>query len=260
MLEQQLTTPSWTEFAWCAFLYKMITAGDDDYRKLIEDVAFLDALRTNPSLQWSDVWEKLIKFLNKWKTRVENSDKSAKSLAKQIETSRDDLNSLSQFSIRNVDLGTVGGPPSPVSHAIENCYNSIRKSGHKVGPTATAKILHILHPDLFVMWDNPILLCFGERSRGKVKVDDSGAGYCEYLRIMQQTANHITQEFKKAELYPVPLSGVFPENYLSAQLQYSHVKTMAKYLDEYYWVLITHWKTNLKVPPEWHPEKMQPSL
>ena len=242
MLEQQLTMPNWAEFAWCAFLYKMITAGDEDYQKLT---------RGNVDVK------ELIKFLNKWKTRVENSDKSAKALAKQIEISRDDLDSLGQFSIRNVDLETVGGPSTPVLHAIENCYGSIRKSGHRVGPTATAKILHILHPDLFVMWDNPILLYFRKKSRGKVS--DSAAGYCEYLRIMQQTANHITREFEKAELHPMPL-----EKYLSTQLQYDPEKTMAKYLDEYYWVLITHLKinekTNLKVPPEWHPEKRQPSL
>lgn len=245
MLEQQLTAPSWTEFVWCTFLYKMITAGDEVYLELIgKDVASLNALRTNPSL--------LIEFLNKWKTRVEKPEKSAKALAKQIEISRDDLDSLGQFSIRNVDLETVGGPSTPVLHAIENCYGSIRKSGHRVGPTATAKILHILHPDLFVMWDNPILLYFWKKSRGKVS--DSGAGYCEYLRIMQQSANHITQEFEKAELYPVPLSGVFPENYLSTQLQYRHAKTMAKYLDEYYWVTQTHFK-KIELPPKWYLEK-----
>ncbi len=245
MLEQQLTTPSWTEFAWCAFLYKMITAGDDVYLELIgKDFASLNALRTNPWL--------LIEFLNKWKTRVEKPEKSAKALAKQVEICRDDLNSLEQFNIRNVDLGTVGGPPSLAAHAIENCYASVRKSGHHIGATAAAKILHILHPKLFVMWDSPILSCFKEQYRGKVK--DGGAGYCEYLRIMQQSANHITQEFKKAELYPALSSGTTPEGYLSARLQYNPAKTMAKYLDEYYWVTQTHLK-KIELPPKWHSEK-----
>jgi hypothetical protein len=263
MLEQQLTTPSWTEFAWCAFLYKMINEGDEDYLQLIEDDAFLKALRTNPKLQWRGIQEKLIKFLNKWKTRVEKSDESAQAIAKRIEAILPDLRSLGTFSIRDVDLGTVGDSPSPTVHVIENCYDSIRNSKHNVGATATAKILHILHPDLFVMWDNPILLCFEEGTRGKV--NDSGAGYREYLRVMQQTANHITQEFKEAELYPPPSSGTTPEHYLFTQLKYRHAKTMAKYLDEYHWVLITHLKTNdektnLKIPPEWHPEKRPPAL
>ncbi len=250
MLEQQLTKPSWTEFAWCAFLYKMITAGDDVYLELIgKDVASLNALRTNPSL--------LIEFLNKWKTRVEKPEKSAKALAKQIEICRDDLNSLDQFNIRNVDLGTASGLPSPAARAIENCYDSIKKTGHRIGATATAKILHILHADLFVMWDKSILSCFEKELRGKVKVNDSGEGYCEYLRIAQQAANHITlQEFKPAELYPVPLSGATPEDYLSTQLQYRHAKTMAKYLDEYYWVTQTYFKgKGIELPPKWHPEK-----
>lgn len=261
MLDQQLTKPSWAEFAWSAFLYKMIAAGDVDYQQLIGDSVFCNALRTNrSSLQPSDVREKLVKnFLNRWKTRVKNSDdKPAKALAKQIEISRDDLNILSQFSIRNVNLGTGDDPSSPATHAIENCYVSVRKSGYHIGATATAKILHILHPDLFVMWDNPILSCFMEQYPGKVK--DSGRGYCEYLRLMQQVAGQVTQDFKKAELYPAPLPGAMPEDYLSTQLQYRHAKTMAKYLDEYYWVLVTHGKKNLKMPPEWHPEKRQPSL
>ena len=234
MVEQQLTTLSWTEFAWCAFLYKMINAGDEAYQKLTKGKV--------------DVKE-LIKFLNKWKTRVVNSKDSAKALARKIEISRDDLSSLRQFNIRNVDLVTVGGPSSPVLHAIENCYGAIREPPeYNIGPTATAKILHILHPDLFVMWDNPILSYFKKQYPGKVK--DSGRGYCEYLRLMQQVAAHVTQGFEREEIHP----GKTLDTYLSDRLEYNPAKTMAKYLDEYYWVTQTHFK-KIELPPKWYPEK-----
>jgi hypothetical protein len=61
MLEQQLTTPSWTEFAWCAFLYKMINAGDVDYQELMEDVAFLNAT-TQRRKRWQSTWMNITGF------------------------------------------------------------------------------------------------------------------------------------------------------------------------------------------------------
>jgi hypothetical protein len=64
-----------------------------------------------------------------------------------------------------------------------------------VGPTASSKILHLICPDLFVMWDTAIRAAYG-KSKG------DGKEYFEFLLIMQTlilvfetTINSLTKKY-----------------------------------------------------------------
>jgi len=233
--------PTWDEFAWAAFLYGRL-GGDVKYQTLMQNPQVLPLLRTTP-MAVSDkmVQDHILKgFLNAWKTRIKNSPQTAQAIKTSIHNMLPDLTALSPLTIVTIQF-----TQQDISH-VENCYHNLRASGHKIGPTATAKILHILRPALFVMWDGPILEHFGIQ----LGITDSPQGYVAYLQMMSGVANAIRLAFSGAHLTPPALPGQTAEDYLSAHLRYIPQKTMAKFLDEYYWVTITN---GVSVPPRWHP-------
>lgn len=242
--------PNWNEFAWASFIYGSL-GGDRHYQALMRNIAFLTAFRTAPnSLPDSGVQQNLLKgYLNAWKTRVKNSQQSAAAIKASMNSMLPYLSALSAFSINTVnfqDVLIINGQNKTVAEAIEFCYRTLRATGFKIGPTATGKLLHILNPDLFVMWDGPILAHFN----GINGINDSPQGYRAFLQRMKQDAVAVQQSFSVAILTPLSQPGSTPETYLSQQMNYNPTKTMAKYLDEFYWVTITN---SVTVPPLWHP-------
>jgi len=240
--------PTWDAFAWAAFLYGSI-GGDRKYQELMKREEFLHALRNKPeTCDVGMIREYLLKgYLNAWKTRVQNSDASAAGIRNSIKTMQPLLSSLEGLSVTTVDfqgqLAGNGGVAITVSEAIEYCYEIMRKTGFHIGPTATAKILHILDPQLFVMWDQPILAHFHEVDRS---IKDSPEGYRTFLQRMKNVAVSVRDAFYENRAEP----GETPEEYLSHCMGYSPPETMAKYLDEFFWVTVTN---RVKVPPSWHP-------
>lgn len=247
---------TWTEFAWCAFLYKAISSGDQDYQCLMQDVNFLEQIGNDPSrARWVDIQDKLITgFLNKWKTRVSKSEPTARALQAQIVSIHPFLASLSSADIDTVDFGqllAVKSATMTISDAIKECYGRILEV-KGIGPTATGKILHVLQPKLFVMWDAKILSDF--QNQCELGADNNGKVYVAYLQNIQEVARQVAQDFVSKVLHPPAQRGETPSAYLSARLNYDPAKTMAKYLDEYKWITVTN-KDKVEIPPSWHPEK-----
>jgi hypothetical protein len=230
--------PTWDEFAWAVFLYGAIE-GDRDYQVLIRQKQFLNNLYKSPTrVELAQVQDQVIRgFLNRWRCRLPNSPESAEAILAALQ------NADFEQSI------TVNRNLRAVREAIAQCYLILRDKVHGFGPTVTSKLLHVLQPRLFVMWDNRIL---DHYHRHNQQVQDSGSGYCAYLRIMRQMAVQVSQGFLNAVLDPPASPNQGPTAYLSAQMGYNPPKTMAKYLDEYNWVTIAK---GAKVPPRWHPQK-----
>ena len=242
----------WTEFAWCAFLYGAID-GDKAYQTLMNKTVFLEKIRNDPAgVSPDEIQKDLIYFLNQWRTRI--SHETANEIRAQIIKIHPFLAALSQVSVENVDLGKsviVNSTSITVFDVVKECYNGL-DAVHGIGPTATSKILHVLQPRLFMMWDALILDCCHKKHSG---VDGSGKGYATYLQIMQPVSAQVAQDFAMSDLNPSTHLGETPAAYLSARLEYDPPKTMAKYLDEYNWVTVTTIKNGVKMPPSWHPEK-----
>jgi hypothetical protein len=101
------------------------------------------------------------------------------------------------------------------SDKIETLYNDLlnakwksdKNKTKRVGPTATAKLLHLTIPDLFMIWDRKIRLSYGFR--------ESGAGYIRFLAKMQRCSRKL---------------GPVLEN-----LSSEYGKSIPKLIDEYNW-------------------------
>ncbi|MBA7663082.1 hypothetical protein ES703_71120 [subsurface metagenome] len=243
--------PTWDEFAWAAFLYGAI-GGDRDYQGLMSQTQFLNSLMTNPmKLQVNQIQQQLIKgFFNRWKCRVQNTPQSAGSIQTTLQNLLPYLQVLDNFTIKNLhftQMVNVNNNQMKVRQVIEHSYTKVRSIGYRFAATATSKLLHILQPELFVMWDKDILNHYKQINS---QVSDSGQGYYVYLEIMQQVATQVNQSFQNATLNPPAGANQNPAVYLSTQMNYNPPKTLAKYLDEYNWVTITN---GVQVPPSWHP-------
>jgi len=246
-----LRTPTWDEFAWSAFLYGAI-GGDKSYQELMNKTVFLNDLRNNPqNLTIQNIRKELITgFLNRWKCRVINSNQSASSIKNQLINLLPFLHNLNGLDITTCDFNKIFNiqQKNYTAQQIIYClYKGYRNLGYRFGPTATSKLLHVLQPDLFVMWDGEIIKYY---KRLKIGVSSSYQGYFNYLLEMQNIAQQISLNFNQASLTPKKLPNQSLENYLSVNMGYSPTKSIAKYIDEYNWVTITN---NVKVPPNWHP-------
>ncbi|MBI4181311.1 MAG: hypothetical protein HY528_05205 [Chloroflexi bacterium] len=100
------------------------------------------------------------------------------------------------------------------------------------GDTVASKVLHLLNPNLFVMWDMGI--------SGNL----SGAvGYLKFLKKMQVEAEEASQDFQMLG-YPGT-----PAQFIASNLGARYTKTLAKLIDEYNWVTVTRrWPTTV---PQW---------
>jgi hypothetical protein len=115
--------------------------------------------------------------------------------------------------LKNENLATIDF--NEASDNIEDIYDELLNADWKsdkgrakrVGPTATAKVLHILLPDLFMIWDR------------KVRVDlafqDNSSEYLRFLENMQAWNQSLSPEIDS----------------LSAK----YGKSCTKLLDEYNW-------------------------
>jgi len=235
--------PTWNEFMWAVFYFGVMSkdiTGNSDYLQLMRQHEFLQALGTNPNqLQAEEVQQKVITgFLNCWKCRISNPPEAANAVLETLQNLAPYLQALQDQEIEGVQLDAllnIDGNQTEISRIIEHCYDEIRKIGHRFGPTATSKLLHILQPRLFVMCDGPILSHYHQID---ARISNRGQGYCRFLQTMQDVTAHIREELQN------------PTNYLNEVMEYHPPKTMAKYLDEYNWVTITH---GVQIPPHWHP-------
>jgi len=232
----------WSEFAWAAFLYGAL-GGDKEYQKLMREEHLAIQLRKDPRIVQADEFRaKVIRgFLNAWRCRVRNSKQAALDLLSVIAHLGPNLEVLRPLTIADIT--------SAHTDATAECYAQIREVGYNFGATATSKLLHILHKDLFVMWDNPILERFHER---EPEISDSGKGYALFMQRMRELAVEADSAFRAAlpTLAPPAEANDDAASYLSVRMCYCPQKSLAKYLDEYNWVTMTR---EVRVPPRWHP-------
>ena len=227
--------PTWDEFAWAVFYYGVISrdiTGQSDYLELTRQTQFLQDLRTNPNrLRDDDIQQCVIGgFLNRWRCRVENSSVAADSIQRTLQSLVPYLRALNNLSIQSIQFNNpviVDNNNMTISQVIEYCYTQVRNIGHNFGPTATSKLLHILQPDLFVMWDDAILKRY-KNINGQIS--DSGRGYITYLKMMKRLANHIHTVFQNAVLTPPAQASQDPASYLNAQTGVQSSKNHGKIL------------------------------
>jgi hypothetical protein len=223
------------ELAWGAFIYRAL-GSDKDYLQIMSDEGLLSRLRTRPSDVTPEEFNKKVKlFLSQWRCRVSN--KVGNQILRFICTRHKLFVALDGSTLESLNEEEI--------QCAGKTYSEMRNT-HGVGPAICAKTLHVLNPDVFMPWDNPILKELNLRTRGEIS--DSRQGYSAFLRRARIDASDVMSDFR--------LRGIdgSANDFLSERLGYDRGKSMAKFLDEYYWVTLTN---KFEIPPSWNSHMLE---
>ena len=128
---------------------------------------------------------------------------------------------------RLIDLDMAAARPT-----IERAFDQLL-AAHWVGYTIAAKVLAVLNPELFVMWDGPIFSAYYHLY--EIDGGAPGATYVNFLLRMQRCAEAISLDARENHGVTDPAGHVCAE----LDLQGPGRCTMAKFVDEYSYLTIT---------------------
>jgi len=177
-----------------------------------------------------DIWERLaeiqdletkevvLKFLNQWKCRI--SSLCVPDLTKAL---RESAESLHQFDKCRLEETVLDSSNAEVMERVFRTITSVKAGRRTVGATATSKILHLVNPNFFVMYDVKIRCGYG--------CSGNELGYTNFMKQMRQLANDVLHEYSIKR--NIPMNSTFQS---LAQECRSYSRTISKLLDEYNWI------------------------
>jgi hypothetical protein len=202
----------WENLSWEGFVAGVRAYRDHFSPKDREDPAYLrclDVVQAHPLAERSDYAGEIVHLLNTWACRL-SSERAPGALNEWLQNYAVDLETVEALTIvdPNIPYHTT-----KLGNLHDDLIRHMRANGVlNMSDAAASKTLHVVLPDLFVMWDKEI-----RRSTPE--------GYGAYLAAMHTLACRLTEQ--------APADDV--EDYLQEHLGYETRKTLAKYLDEYNW-------------------------
>ena len=201
----------WDRLTWLEFVIKLESYRDRYSRQGREDPAYVRCLRIvreRPMRERAARARDIVLFLNTWSCHLPR-EVSVQAMSRWIREHLTELEALEGLRLTDADF--LERLP-----ALLSLYGSVLELKDQIrtmGDTAASKFLHVLLPDLFVMWDNNI----------KPFAQD----YEDFLTEMHLLGRRLVAESGLAD--------ADVEDHLREHLGYGVRKTLAKYLDEYNW-------------------------
>jgi len=196
------------------------------------DTCYLEARK---SIDWRNLGEVptgkvkdvVLGFLNKWKCRIPVNDRIANAIKESFLGCAPFLRILGEQKLAEIDFM---GTQTILDHTISNrqvirCIFAVFSDiGQRFSSVAASKTLHMIIPELFMIWDNDIA-----KNLYKIpKLNSFNYAY-EYMPLMQKKANEVIESFMRAQ-------SCNRDDAISEISKRYHGKTLAKLLDEYNWV------------------------
>jgi len=180
------------------------------------------------SLPRKEIMSRVVKFLNRWKSHLPKSWKLVDAI---IEAHRDTtiyFKATVNEDLWDLDLDKtlqVGNDFVKTSDAIYYVFKIFRDIGYHLRETAASKLVHMIGPNLFIMWDRKIAKAYN--------VSRTATGYTyEFLPIMKEKTNQVINSYMD-DFNTNREETIFKLN------SYRPHKTLVKLLDEFNWVEYT---------------------
>lgn len=135
-----------------------------------------------------------------------------------------DLNKLQGKTILDVDLDERIDEEC-ANHLVERCFDELAYCGPRNEATGASKIMHIVNPNLFVMWDSAIRGGYGESEYAQTR-------YANFLRRTQRLAKYAIEQVMEKE-------GLSHDSAIDSLKCHGRSHSLAKILDEYNFVKFT---------------------
>jgi hypothetical protein len=135
--------------------------------------------------------------------------KGCRRTATKLKEIENKFNGFQNLNLATIDISQKSDDVEELYEEILNAeWKSEKGRTKRVGPTATAKVLHLIVPDLFMIWDRKIRVDYGFGESGK-----------EYVRFLINMQNWI----KKL-------------NPILEEMQKDYGKSPTKLVDDYNWI------------------------
>jgi len=145
----------------------------------------------------------IAKFLKKWRIRTKVSPAK---IGKNIKNKRQELKALENLDIMSVDLDNtikIGRQTRSLKDVIVDLFvtfSDISEQTERRDYTAASKILHVLLPKFFIMWDNCIRCAYGCKikvKKGKIDIKDAGEKYFRFMKRVQKEGMEAVESYCK---------------------------------------------------------------
>jgi len=179
-------------------------------------------------LPLQEIENRVILFLNQWACRLPKDRRLARRLQDVYRQSVPFLETLNGEAIQDFDFDQkkkVEGNEHRNSEIMLKVFQNFYLTGHKFRDVAASKVLHMINPHLFVMWDTSICKAYG------VKKSPSGYVY-EFIPLMKKKANEVIDSYMEDKKCS-------REKAVKALNEFRPLKTLAKLLDEYNYIKYT---------------------
>jgi hypothetical protein len=97
-------------------------------------------------------------------------------------------------NLRKERFQTIDFEKDKISDSITNIYGKLDPLPYLGSPTTISKTLHLLNPEIFVMWDNNIRK---EYKKKNSRIRDNPEGYLEFLKETQKLIRDALNDRKK---------------------------------------------------------------
>ncbi len=213
-LRATLPPTSYAQIRWAAIEYERGEHGYNRFYRNVSDPAFRESLL----FQCSECdTTKLLRFLNQWKSRL--PDGLARQLSARLPKIVHYLGPLAEAALDDEELA------ESTFAAAEKAFGGLTSLQY-VGPTTASKILGVLNPGLFVMWDGPIQKeYFNWEAR-------NGFAYRIFLEVMRESALSIAADARSQGITDAAAI-------ISAEMRQEPPFTLAKFINDYVWLTVT---------------------
>ena len=191
---------------------------------------FIDWENLN-NLPTKEVKRRVIGFLNDWHCHLPAIDELAEKIKETYERTVSLLEALRDETLENFQFEKkkeVDGREYSNREILLKVFSSFCKIGHNFRGVAASKLLSLINPSLFVMWDTPICDTYGIRSPSEPYLRDKRY-VPEFFPLMKQKANGVIDSYMKEKK-------CIRSDAIEAINSFRKWRPLAKLLDEYNWV------------------------
>ncbi len=196
---------------------KLEDTGDKTYHEVLCRRDIWDRLEEVNASQTRSI---ILRYLNQSKCRI-----SYNCSLKLAKTLREYSNLFSHFKnhrLHTISVRSLRRDDESIQ-VIFRKISSISVGRRSFGSTATSKLLHLINPAFFMMYDRNI--------RRGYNCSDNEYGYTNFMLKMKQLADYLVKEYSTT--YTVQIQRAFQDLISDCT---SRAKTVPKLLDEYNWI------------------------
>lgn len=181
-----------------------------------------------PSLTKQEILDGVLGFLNNWRSRIPKTPAVATALSIAFRDTAPLFRALAGRRLEDIDLAglvRVGQERLSAARAIACILDRLVAVGARFSHVAAVKVMHMVNPGLFVMWDNTILVARGHRR------EPYGWFYAhQFLPEMQAEAAEAIRDYQDTN------RATRKQAIQAIETACAEPKTLAKRLDEYNYI------------------------